>query len=342
MNLKHCAEGFLLGLATGHICFATCGPVYSPYLMLRVNNWKQSALSILEISLGRFISSVIVGIAAGYLGHTISMINRSYFTIAAYTLFSVFLIVSAIRTRNREKGCALSRWSRFSERPLLLGLVTGISFCPAFLIALTRAVDLSGPVSGAFLFTGFFAGTNIFLIPLAVFGVIGSKKIARQIAVVCSFAVGIWFLAQAGISVINLYRDARCDITESDRSVIHLFDNKEMFILSADTARFNILKNILITQRTGNVLSVETPINLTEKSYVLVDPEWQKETGRSVDSLKKKNRFVIVLPLPENDGTYTESYTERLFSFLGTRYFKCDTLSGSLFDMSHFFKRGIK
>ena len=339
MKLQFLTEGFFLGLATGHICFATCGPVYSPYLMMRKYDWVKSVISILEISLGRFISSVIFGAVVGLLGQKITTVNRSYFTITAYILFSVFLIVSAVRTRSREKGCALSRWSRFADRPVILGLVTGISFCPAFLIALTRAVELSGPVSGALLFTGFFAGTNIYLLPLAVFGVIGNKKVMRKIAVVCAFAVGGWFIFQAGTSAVTLYRDSKRTLADYGDSIINLLDNNRMFILSNDTARFNTVKNILQKNREGNVSLTGTVKNLTGKSYVLVDPDWPNETGRPVDNLKNKNRFVIVLPFPESNSAYTESYTERLLSFLGTRYFKCDTLSGSLFDMSRFFSK---
>lgn len=339
MKLQFLTEGFFLGLATGHICFATCGPIYSPYLILRKNDLLRSSFSILKISLGRFVSSVLVGIAAGLFGRTISTINRSYFTIAAYILFSIFLIASAFRARNREKGCTLSRWTRFSDSPLLLGLVTGVSFCPAFLIALTRAVDLSGPASGALLFTGFFSGTNIFLLPLAVFGVIGNNKTARKIAFVCSLAVGGWFILQAGISAKNLYLEPKYTISENDRSIINLLDNTRMFILSDETARFVMVKDVLEKNRKGNVLLVDKVNKLQDTGYILVDPAWQNKVDRSVSSLKNRNRFVIILPAPENNSIYSERYMERLLSFFRTRYFKCDTLSGSLFDMSRFFNK---
>ena len=337
MTIQFLTEGFFLGLATGHICFATCGPIYSPYLMMHKYDWLKSVISILEISLGRFISSVIFGAVVGLLGQKITTVNRSYFTITAYILFSVFLIVSAVRTRSREKGCALSRWSRFADRPLILGLVTGISFCPAFLIALTRALELSGPVSGALLFTGFFAGTNIYLLPLAVFGVIGNKKVMRKIAVVCAFAVGGWFIFQAGTSAITLYRDSKRTLADYGDSIINLLDNTGMFILSNDTTRFDTVRNILSKNRQGKVFLIDTASDLPDTGYVLIDPAWQRETGCFVDSLKNKNRFVIILPLPGRYNDYTEQYTEGFISFIGTRYFKCDTVSGSLFNMSGFF-----
>ncbi len=337
MNLQNLTEGFVLGLATGHICFATCGPVYSPYLMMRKYNWVKSVISILEISLGRFISSVIFGAVVGSLGQKIATVNRSYFTITAYILFSVFLIVSAVRTQRREKGCALSRWSRFADRPLILGLVTGISFCPAFLIALTRAVELSGPVSGALLFTGFFAGTNIYLLPLAVFGVIGNKKIMRKIAVVSAFVVGGWFIFQAGTSAITLYRNSKRTLADYGDSIINLLDKTSMFILSSDTSRFVVVKETLEQNREGTILLTTNVDNIPDSGYVFVDPDWAQQTNNSFESLKRKKRFVLVLPLHEDTAGYTKPYTERLIAFIGPRYFKCDTLSGSLFDMSGFF-----
>ncbi len=338
LDLQNLTEGFLLGLATGHICFATCGPIYTPYLMMRKYDWLKSVITILEISLGRFISSVIFGAVVGLLGQKITSVNRSYFTMTAYILFSVFLIVSAVRTRSREKGCALSRWGRFADRPLILGLVTGISFCPAFLIALTRAVELSGPVSGALLFTGFFAGTNIYLLPLAVFGVVGNKKVMRKVAVVSAFVVGGWFIFQAGTSALTLYRDSKRTLADYGGSIINLLDKTNMFILTSDTSRFVVVREVLKQNRKGSVLLTNSVDNIPDSGYVFVDPDWAQKTNSSVEGLKRKKRFVLVLPLHEDSADYTKPYTERLIAFLGPRYFKCDTLSGSLFDMSGFFK----
>ena len=52
--ISQLSEGFLLGIATGTTCLATCGPIYAPYLMQYDRNLKASLVTLLEISGGRF------------------------------------------------------------------------------------------------------------------------------------------------------------------------------------------------------------------------------------------------------------------------------------------------
>ena len=65
-------EGFLLGLSTGHICLATCGPIYAPYLMSYMRRPVRYVTAVLEISLGRFITYILVGAIAGIFGRQVT------------------------------------------------------------------------------------------------------------------------------------------------------------------------------------------------------------------------------------------------------------------------------
>ena len=195
------AEGLVLGLATGPLCVASCGPLYAPYLMQKGRSTLQSVVTLVQISIGRFVTYILFGLAAGALGTQIDTLRRAPFTAAAYLLFSVFLVISAIRTKKCDEGCRPARWTRFAEIPFILGMVTGISFCPSFLLALTKVVDHGGSFAGALLFAAFFIGANIYFIPFVLFGIIGKTYRLRTIGRIASFIVALWFIGQAVLSL---------------------------------------------------------------------------------------------------------------------------------------------
>jgi sulfite exporter TauE/SafE len=195
--LIYIIEGFALGLATGPLCLVSCGPVYAPYLMQKGRSTRQSIVALLQMSAGRFLAYLLIGLAAGALGTQIALVERTWFTATAYVLFSVFLVISAIQTKKCDEGCRTAGWTRFAEIPFVLGMVTGISFCPSFLLALTKAVHLGGAFAGALLFGAFFIGTNIYFIPFVLFGMIGKTHRLRTIGRIMSFIVALWFIVQA-------------------------------------------------------------------------------------------------------------------------------------------------
>jgi sulfite exporter TauE/SafE len=194
--MLYIAEGFALGLATGPACVAFCGPVYVPYLMQKSRTTLQSIATLVQISAGRFATYLLLGIAAGTLGTNIGSQERVLFTATAYILFSVVLVVSAFRTGKCDEGCRVAGWTRFSEVPFLLGMATGISFCPSLLLALTKAVEQGGALAGALLLTTFFIGTNIYFVPFVLFGIIGKTYRLRTIARIVSCMAALWFIGQ--------------------------------------------------------------------------------------------------------------------------------------------------
>jgi sulfite exporter TauE/SafE len=200
------AEGFLLGLATGTTCLATCGPVYAPYLMQYGRTLPKSLLAILELSAGRFFSYLVVGAAAGLLGRQVHFEGKGLITAAGYCLFSIFLLVTAFRTHRRDNCCPTGRWTGIIDRPLVLGILSGINICPPFLLALTKAISGSGPAAGMTLFAAFFVGTSIWLLPIAAFGLLGERKLFRSIARWGAVAVSVWFLVLAGLITYNHFR----------------------------------------------------------------------------------------------------------------------------------------
>jgi len=209
--IKTLIEGAVLGLTTGTTCLITCSPIYLPYLISEDRKLGKSLLAVLEISAGRFISYLAFGAVAGYTGAQIASVNRELFTSIAYILLSVYLVLSAVRTNKKAKSCHVPKMARFTKSGFILGILTGINFCPSFLIALSKAVDLGGALSGMMLFLGFFFGTSIFLLPLAFIGQISKVTKMKLIAQYASILVAIWFTFAGVKGIIHYYEHKKLD-----------------------------------------------------------------------------------------------------------------------------------
>ncbi len=187
-------EGLSLGLATGVSCLASCGPVYAAYLFSEKRTGKQSLLVLLTLNLGRFAAYVCFGALIGFLGGGIPSRVRIPLSYAGYILFSVFLLVSTLRVNRKCGGCQVSKWMKFTGSPFLLGIFTGFSLCPAFLIALTSAFDAGGALNGALLFAGFFFGTTVYMLPLSIAGLFTAKRWFTGVARVLAVFVAVYFM----------------------------------------------------------------------------------------------------------------------------------------------------
>lgn len=209
--IKTLIEGAGLGLATGSTCLLTCTPIYLPYLISEDRKLGKSLLAVLEISAGRFVSYIAFGAIAGFTGAQIASINRALFTSIAYILLSAYLVLSAVRTNKKSKSCHVPKMARFTKSGIMLGILTGINFCPSFLIALSKAVDLGGAISGMMLFMGFFFGTSIFLLPLAFIGQVSKISKMKLIAQLASILVALWFTFSGVKGIVHYYEHKKLD-----------------------------------------------------------------------------------------------------------------------------------
>lgn len=213
--IKTLIEGTVLGLTTGTACLVTCTPIYLPYLISEDRRLTKSLLAVLEISAGRFVSYLAFGAIAGYTGAQIASVNRELFTSIAYILLSAYLVLSALRTNKKAKNCHVPKFARLTKSGIILGILTGINFCPSFLIALSKAVDLGGPISGMMLFLGFFFGTSIFLLPLAFIGQISKVSKMKLIAQYASVLVAIWFTLSGVKGLVHYYEHIKLEAQPS-------------------------------------------------------------------------------------------------------------------------------
>ncbi len=231
-------EGAGLGLATGISCLASCGPVYLSYLLSEKRTGSQSLVTILLLNLGRFVSYAAFGAIMGLLGGSIPSSIRIPLTYAGYVLFSVYLVVSTLRVKKACGGCAIPKWMKFTRSPILLGVLTGFSICPAFLIAMTSAFDSSGALQGALLFAGFFFGTTVYMLPFAFFGLFSKKQWLTAVARYAAIFVAVYF-AVLGIRGLAEYylKDEKVIVDapggdQADAGIYNAMESDTLYVLS--------------------------------------------------------------------------------------------------------------
>jgi sulfite exporter TauE/SafE len=318
---QYFTEGFVLGITTGHICLATCGPIYSSFLMQKNQTAFRYFTATLEISLGRFITYIIVGAIAGLLGQQISESYRAYFTVTAYILFSVYLLVSVFRSRKCDSGCALPKWNKFAEWPIVLGIITGINICPSFLLAFSRSFVLSGPVSGMMFFAAFFVGTSIFLIPLSFVGMLGKKKLFRSVARVAAVVVSIWFI----FSAFKIAWESMLSPYFDKRPIINLLDETPAFLILSDTSKTGRIAAKLAAEKKGKVFTSDNYTSYRENHYIFTDSAtYFKDTS----SFRKPGRFTTII-----NSRYLESTDslDKVISFLNQYHFRFNYKEGDVF-----------
>lgn len=330
--ISHLTEGFLLGLATGTSCLATCGPIYAPFLMHTERQFKKSLGVLFEISMGRCLAYLGIGAIAGTIGAAIAVDHREWFTLFSYLLFSTFLILSAVRTHRTERGCAAHRWYSFAQRPFFLGILTGINICPPFLIAFTRAFDLSGAISGMLFFVAFFAGTTLFLLPLSLFGIVGQQKTIRLVGRVASVLIAAWFLGLA----VGLIFDK---IAPSDKqqnaigSTINLMDSSLAIAVVQDSANPPTGVAALMRQRSGSVSFISDTNHLSRTGIIFIDDAIGKKFSNGL-TLRSKGRFICILPEFVEDSLQSIARADSLARFLNKYRFKLDADSGTIYRLA--------
>ena len=288
--IKTLVEGVILGLTTGTACLVTCSPIYLPYLISEDRKLSKSIYAVLEISAGRFVSYLAFGAIAGYTGAQIASVNRELFTSIAYILLSAYLVLSAVRTNKKAKSCHVPKMARFTQSGIILGILTGINFCPSFLIALSKAVDLGGAFSGMMLFLGFFFGTSIFLLPLAFIGQISKVSKMKMVAQYASILVAIWFTFSGVKGLVHYFEHKKLDAQPS-RLVEAFNPNIPLAVIASEenSTYFKILQDSLKNYTPSSVhyfqynKTILDSINKLSETVLVIDSSILNESFDNYD-----------------------------------------------------------
>jgi len=204
-------EAFLLGLASGPACVASCGPVVVPSLLAEGAGWRLNARYLSSFLGTRFLGYLLFAAVAWELGALVSPAPAARTLIygGIHVLLGVTLLWYA---HSIGRGCAhacaasgLVSIGRVGKHGVsgaaVLGLLTGVSLCPPFVAAGLRAAQL-GSIAAALLFFGvFFVATTLWFVPFVGLGCVRRNASVIFVARTAMVLVASYYLL-AGIAML--------------------------------------------------------------------------------------------------------------------------------------------
>ncbi|MGB2679004.1 MAG: sulfite exporter TauE/SafE family protein [Candidatus Acidiferrum sp.] len=195
-------EAFLLGLASGPACVASCGPVVVPSLLAEGAGWRLNARYLTSFLGTRFLGYLLLATVAWELGVLVSPppVARTLIYGGIHVLLGVALLWYA---RSIGRGCAhacagsgLVSIDRVGKRGVpgaaVLGFLTGVSLCPPFVAAGLRAAQLGSIAAALLFFAVFFVATTLWFVPF-----VGLVCVRRNASVI--------FVARTAMVLVALY-----------------------------------------------------------------------------------------------------------------------------------------
>jgi hypothetical protein len=150
---------------------------------------------------GRFVGYAAAGIIAGVAGEHVSGRIIRVLDPFVYTLLGIlFLLYGIGKIPAFLNPCT----HRIHTGPFLLGLVTGIHPCPAFITLLYESMKFSGIFLTFGAFIVFFVGTSLFIVPLLIIPALSGdtyRTYMRRVGLMTAVLLG-FFLYCSGISAL--------------------------------------------------------------------------------------------------------------------------------------------
>lgn len=216
MNWQGISEALLLGLATGPVCLATCGPVVAPWMLAQPGGMRRQSRQLGLFLAARLVGYLAFAVAAWLVG---SAVPRAWEG-RGWPLAVVDLLLAAAMgswalgwprrkcgSRAEETlvqiGQPLGSPKIASQRvsALSLGFLTGINFCPPFLAAGVRAGQLNHLGSALVFFAAFFFGTVVWFAPMAALGLVRRTSAVLAVARMTALLLALWY---AGLGILIL------------------------------------------------------------------------------------------------------------------------------------------
>jgi sulfite exporter TauE/SafE len=196
-------KGFMLGLASGTVCVAYCGPVLIPYLLGRGQNILRNLVTILHFMAGRLAGYLLFAIAAWAAGLAVvrNLTNQGAIFGIIYIALAVLLVFYGFKSSASD--CAGGQAKLLGEKlnaknqavlPVILGFLTGLNLCPPFLLAFTEAARAGAIWKSLLFFAAFFVGTSVYILPLAMLGLAKRIEALRYVGRLAAGVMGVYYL----------------------------------------------------------------------------------------------------------------------------------------------------
>jgi sulfite exporter TauE/SafE len=204
-------EGILLGLGTGSICLAYCGPVLIPYLLGENRNINTNFFYVFLFLSGRLAAYIVIGILAGIAGKLFLQPSHPEMVVIgiSYIILSVLLIVygfyqfKEICLGKTQTKIALKYGKKLPYLvPIIGGILTGLNICPPFIMAITKAATTGNVTDSILFFIMFFIGTSLYFIPLPFIGFFKQHKVLRVIGKFAAIIAGLIYLYKGILMIL--------------------------------------------------------------------------------------------------------------------------------------------
>ena len=204
-------EAFLLGLASGPACVASCGPVVVPSLLAEGAGWRLNARYLSSFLGTRLVGYLLFAVVAWEIGVLVSPAPAARALIygGIHVLLGVALLWYA---RSIGRGCAhtcagsgLVSIGRIGKRSVpgaaILGFLTGVSLCPPFVAAGLRAAQMGSMAAALLFFAVFFIATTLWFVPFVGLGCVKRNASVIFVARTAMILVALYYLL-AGVAML--------------------------------------------------------------------------------------------------------------------------------------------
>jgi len=208
MLITNLTTGLLLGLSSGVYCLGSCAMVMAPRLASgpQSGGLRRGLLSIFEYSCGRLIAYMLAGAVLFFAGPTLLANLAGQFFVGTATLALALLMLSQGLWRSfpAVSGCRrIGKTTCLRRYPLLAGVLSAAQLCPPLLLCLAQVAGAGAAVSAIVSTTGFFIGTLLVTLPIALTASGAKRPGVRATAAVASLFCGLWFASVGAARIIG-------------------------------------------------------------------------------------------------------------------------------------------
>jgi sulfite exporter TauE/SafE len=202
-------KGFFLGLSNGVTCVAYCTPLLIPYMLGEGKSVAQNFIALTQFLLGRLAGYLCFALITWLINLSIleRLGSRGLLIGILYIIFSCLMMIYAffkidVPCAARSIGYIAGRIRIPLLIPVMAGLLSGVAFCPPFLLAMTDAASKGSLSYSLFFFFMFFIGTSMFFIPIPFVGVLRRLQALQIVGKMATGIVGLYYLYAGIIAVI--------------------------------------------------------------------------------------------------------------------------------------------
>lgn len=203
---RSAAEALMLGLATGPVCLASCGPVVLPWMLVQPQGVRVHARQMSIFLAARLAGYLLFAALIWPAGALVSRIwsERSWIFGGVQVLLAVGLLIYAAGWPHARCGFARQKRSELVQLDegrrqtratgaIALGFLTGINLCPPFLVAGVRAAQLPALTDALGFFAIFFVGTAVWFMPFLSLGLVRRTPQFMTVARMAAVLLGCWY-----------------------------------------------------------------------------------------------------------------------------------------------------